>query len=119
ASNRIGMQIANFSVGQIPDGSASFQLTVPTPGQPNQAVPMLGHPLTLRSNEWQALGSGTGRGTNDWVELYNPETNVVALGGILLIDNPIGGAPSDAIRDLSFIGPQGYAQFLFMDEDND
>jgi hypothetical protein len=79
----------------------------------------LGDVLKLRLNEWQALGSGSGRGTNDWIEIYNPETNAVALAGLILNDSTVPAPPGDAIRDLSFIAPQGFVQILLVDNAND
>jgi hypothetical protein len=118
ASNRFGIQANNFSIGRVPDGSGAFQLNLPTPGSNNLAAP-LGDVLKLRLNEWQALGSGSGRGTNDWIEIYNPETNAVALGGVVLSDSPLGAPPADALRDLSFIAPQGFVQIFLVENAND
>jgi hypothetical protein len=118
ASNRFGIQAENFSTGRVPDGGGAFQLNYPTPGAANVAAP-LGDVLKLRLNEWQALGSGSGRSTNDWVEIYNPETNAVALGGLILSDSAVPAPPGDAIRDLSFIAPQGFAQVFLVDNAND
>lgn len=118
ASNRFGIQASDLSIGRVPDGSGGFQLNVPTPGTNNVTAP-LGDVLKLRLNEWQALGSGNGRETNDWIEIYNPETNAVALGGLGLNDSTNAVPLGETIRDLSFIAPQGFVQILLPDNAND
>lgn len=117
-SNYFGIQAPDFSVGRVADGTGAFQLTLPTPGTNNVAATM-GNPLNLRLNEWQALGIGSGRSTNDWIELFNTDTNPVALAGLVLTDDA-GKAktPSDLndtanfarkrLKDYSYIAPQGF-----------
>ena len=56
-------------------------------GGVNQAAP-LGDRTRLRINEWLALG--TTPFDTDFVELYNPDSLPVALGGLYMSDEIIG-----------------------------
>jgi len=102
-----GLQLPDLSIGRI--GTAGrFDLTRPTPGQDNEPQP-LGDPRALRINEWLARAEQTF--STDFVELYNPGSLPVALGGLYLTDNPIGQPQRHRIADLSFIGPGGFRLF--------
>jgi hypothetical protein len=102
-----GLQLPDLSIGRI--GTAGrFELTVPTPNQPNVAQ-ALGNPRALRINEWLARAQQAA--TGDFVELYNSDSLLVSLGGLYLTDNPIGQPRRHAIADLSFIAPGGFRLF--------
>jgi hypothetical protein len=109
ATNRIdalsfGLQLANYSVGRI---GGQWQLTTPTESAANAAA-TVGSSSTLSINEWLANAAP---GDPDWIELYNPSAQPVALRGIYL-------ATTSAVHEvtsLSFIGAGGFAQF-FADE---
>src|SRR5207249_7729709 len=96
-SNFFGVQVPDLSIGRVPDGlSGSFTLTYPSPygvmpsslglpAQPNTPYTNFGNQFTLRINEWLATNSA---GANkDWFEIYNPDTNVVLLGGLVFTDS--------------------------------
>jgi len=51
------------------------------------------------------------RGTNDWLELYNPSTNPVALAG-LVFSTDLTTPPANAARPpLSFIEAGGFLEY--------
>ena len=134
-SNAFGIQVPGFSVGRIPSGSgdpngvANFTLNIPTPCGvpypipsrpcfPNIAAsfvpaPSSSNQFTLKINEWQATNSaGVDR---DWIELYNPDTNIVELSGLgitddqtILLQHPF----FRPVRPLSYIAPLGYVQLF-------
>jgi len=99
-----GPQIPNLSLGRL---GGTWQLTYPTPGSPNQLVDVA-PPGYLVINEWLA---NSAPGQSDWLELYNPSSQPVALRELYL------GTTNQLfqITSLSFIPPGGYVQ-LFADE---
>ncbi|HTG43251.1 MAG TPA: lamin tail domain-containing protein, partial [Verrucomicrobiae bacterium] len=103
-SVQFGLQISDLSIGRLADGT--WGLTDPTFGALNKAHP-LGSPATLRINEWLA----TAVSEPDFIELYNPDSLPVSLGGLFLSDQPIGGPDKDEIFPLSFIDGNGFALF--------
>lgn len=102
-----GPQAVDLSIGRVaPDGTGSWALNVPTPGAANTTKTPLGVATSLKVNEWMANpASGS-----DWFELYNTNTNPVALAGLYLSDTP--GTPTvTQIPPLSFIAGKGFAKF--------
>jgi hypothetical protein len=106
-SIRFGMQIPDFSIGRLADGS--WHLTRPTLGLPNVIQPT-GDEMQLRINEW--LADARIVYANDFIELYNPVGVPVDLSGLYLTDNPIGAPDQSRIPALSFIPANGFAVFL-------
>ena len=104
-----GLQIADFTIGRVPDGIGAWQLNAPTPGLLNRAEPVAG-PGNLRINEWMASPDSG----DDWFELYNPEALTVSLGGLYLTDD-FNNRTQTRIASLSYIAANDYAQF-FADE---
>ena len=80
-----GLQLADYSVGRIPNGAGSFVLNTPTIGFPNVSV-AVGPTNGLRINEWAATNTpavgSTGPGL-DWLELYNPSNSPVNISGLV------------------------------------
>ena len=106
---KFGLQPPDYSLGRVPSGTGAFTLTRPTPVDANIVEP-LGDPTRLRINEWMARPA-TG---DDWLELYNPNTLPVALGGFYFTD--LLTVPTNRpIRALSYIAPDGYLQFFCSD----
>ncbi|HUR46834.1 MAG TPA: lamin tail domain-containing protein, partial [Candidatus Saccharimonadales bacterium] len=103
-SVEFGLQLSDLSVGRLADGS--WGLTDPTFGAANKAHP-LGNPATLKINEWLAASVSD----PDFIELYNPASLPVSLGGFFLSDRPIGAPAKDEIAPLSFIPGNGFAVF--------
>ncbi|MCX8155774.1 MAG: lamin tail domain-containing protein [Verrucomicrobiae bacterium] len=99
-----GFQLPDLSIARLPGGQ--WNLAQPTLGGPNRGV-LLGAAQVLRLNEWLA------RPLNgpDFIEIYNPSTMPVALGGLYLTDNLVGWPNRHRIRPLSFIAPYGYAVY--------
>jgi len=98
-----GPQIADFSIGRLPDGG--WDLCEPTFGQKNRrAAKAL--PGALMLSEWMASGSGP-----DFVEIYNTDTLPAALGGLFLTDAPAGSPRRHPVAPLSFIEAGGYFVF--------
>jgi len=103
-----GPQLTDRSIGRIPDGTGTWTLNQPTPDAPNLAQ-ALGPITGLRINEWTATNTiANSEGTNDWLELYNPSTNPVALAG-LVFSTDLTMPPANTARPpLSFIEAGGF-----------
>ncbi len=110
-SIQFGPQLADRSVGRLADGQ--WALGLPTIGTANQAAP-IGDPRALRINEW--LTDGLPLALDDFVEIYNPQTLPVAMGGLYLTDNPVGLPAQHRIASLSFL--PGYSFFAFKADGN-
>jgi hypothetical protein len=108
-----GIQIADFSIGRVPDGSGDWTLTLPTPGGANLAA-TLGNPANLKVNEWLA---DSPMGEDDWFELYNPDPQPVALGQLALTDD-LSSPLRHRIAGLSFIGAGTNAWQRFVADGN-
>ena len=106
-----GLQIQDFSIGRIPDGSGPWVLTTPTRTAANGAATLGAHNV-LVMNEWMASPSSG----SDYFEIYNPGTNPIAIGGMYLTDN--NTLTKFRIADLSFIGTGSISGFLKFDADN-
>lgn len=102
-----GLQLPNLSIGRITGGD--WTLNQVTIGAANTAA-TLGDPRNLKINEWQALGISPT--PDDFIELFNPNAQPVALGGLALTDQPIGAPALSVITPLSFIAAGGYAVFI-------
>ena len=96
-----GLQVADLSIGRVPDGSTNWYLCLPTPVGQNVAS-TLGSRAGLKINEWAAAPE---TGASDWFELYNPDTQPVDLSGLYL-SNDLGVPKKHAIAPLSFLGSQ-------------
>lgn len=101
-----GIQLADFTIGRRADGS--WGLCQPTFGEENIAV-ATGSPDALRINEWLADAQFTGH--NDFIELYNPGSLPVDLGGLFLSD-AAGSPRRHAMAPLSFIGGLGFTELV-------
>jgi hypothetical protein len=107
-SIQFGLQgAADFTIGRIPNGTGAWALTLPTEGSLNIAA-ALGVASALRVNEWMA----DPRSGDDWFEIYNPNPQPVALGGLYLTDD-LNNRTQYRIPNLSFIGTglRGYVEF--------
>ena len=101
-----GPQVADHSIGRLADGS--WTLCVPTFGAANVAA-VTGDAHKLKINEW--LTAAFDVYASDFLELYNPDTRPVSLGGCYLSSVP-GGAPDQhQLAALSFIAASGYVVF--------
>ena len=68
---------AGRTLGRLPDGEGGWELTVPTPGRPNEAP----GPSPLVLNELSCRGG-------DWIEVINVSEGAVSLVGWWLSDDP-------------------------------
>jgi hypothetical protein len=102
-----GLQLADLTIGRISGGD--WMLNTPTLNAAN-GPRALGDPRGLKINEWQAVGVSPM--PDDFIELFNPDANPVALGGLHLTDQPIGAPALSPIVPLSFIAGGGYAVFI-------
>ena len=107
-SLQYGLQADGSAIGRSSDGAASWQLTRPTPGAANSIQPT-GSPEALRINEWMANPLAG----DDWIELFNPQPQPVALGGLVLTDALVL-SDGQRIPPLSFIAANGFVR-LFAD----
>jgi len=103
-----GLQVADFSIGRIPDGSGSWALNVPTLGT-NNNVAALDTVSGLKINEWMAANTSG----PDWFEVCNLSPHPVALGGLFLTRD-LSLPTMSPIPPLSFIGAggSGFIQFI-------
>jgi len=102
-----GPQLADLSIGRLDDGS--WALTEPTFGGANVAA-HTGDPEMLVINEW--LAAGLSPITEDFVELLNPGSLPVDLGGLYLTDVPESNPARHRIAPLSYIPARGFAVYL-------
>ena len=119
-----GFQLPTNSIGRVPDFTGDFTLTVPTPcggtipclsniAAPFVPAPVSSNMLTLKMNEWLATNSAGW--DKDWLEIYNPDTNVVSLSGLVFVDkfsNLLIPLESRPVPPLTFIAPLGFVQFF-------
>jgi hypothetical protein len=97
-----GVQASDYTVGLV---NGQWQLTQPTPGQPNSAV-ALGSITNVVINEWLANAVPGG---DDWIELHNGS----ATQPVSLIDLHLGTSNTTyQLSALSFIAPGGFVQLL-------
>lgn len=102
-----GFQVSDRSIGLV--GGVWRLLAAPTPGAANGAVSALAANTGLRFNEWLA-NSANGP---DWFELFNPASEAVDLGNLVLTDDPtLSGTNGFRIPPLSFIGASNFVQFI-------
>jgi len=107
-----GLQVQDFSIGRVTDGTGPFLLTIPTLGTNNVEVE-LGLPSVLTVNEWMANNSSG----PDYFEIYNPGNKPISIGGCFLTDNP-ASLTKFRIPDLSYIGTGVISGYLKFDADS-
>lgn len=109
-----GIQAANFSLSRVPNGDTNWVLGQVTLGFGNIAVPALGDSANLKVNEWMA---DPAPGDDDWFEIFNPNAQPVAIGGLHLSDS-LTSRTLHRIAPLSFIGVDAYAYQQFIADNN-
>ncbi len=102
-----GLQLPDFSIGRLADGT--WGLTQPTFGAANRAQ-AVGDPFQLRINEWLAASGEIFQ--QDFIEIYNTDPVPVALGGLALSSSPISSPRQSIIPALSFIAGRGWQSFV-------
>ena len=101
-----GPQLADRSIGRMPDGT--WTLNTPTFGTANVAL-SVGDVRMLKVNEW--LANAVAVFPTDFVEIYNPDALPVNLGGLYLSDEPAGNPTRHQILPLSFVAAGGHVVF--------
>jgi hypothetical protein len=104
-SVHFGLQITDRSVARIGN---EWVLAVPTPRMPNQAA-VTGNPARLLINE--ILTAELTSFPDDFVEVYNPQSVPVAMGGLFFTDNPPHWPDRSPVAPLTFIDANGYIAF--------
>ena len=97
-----GLQIPDHSISRI---NNIWQLSHPTLGTINQSLE-LGEPGEIRVNEW--LSADDAVFENEFIELFNPLSQPVALGGLAMSDKPISFPRKHTFPELSFIAQEGF-----------
>lgn len=110
-----GFQIPNHSLSRTGAGADLWALTNPTPSAPNDPALTLAAPAGVRINEW--AGKIVFRLDHDMIELFNPATQPVAIGGVRLTDD-VARPTRFTFPPLSFIEASGFlplygADFVF------
>ncbi|MBI5386874.1 MAG: lamin tail domain-containing protein [Verrucomicrobia bacterium] len=103
-----GIQVEDYTIGCVPDGSTNWVLCNPTARGANQAA-TLGSVAGLRFNEWMA-DDGSG---NDWFEIFNPTNKPVPLSGLRIFET--NNTTWFTHYPLSFIGwgyTNGYVKYI-------
>ncbi|MGI9240035.1 MAG: tandem-95 repeat protein, partial [Verrucomicrobiales bacterium] len=106
-SIRFGLQVADLSISRTGAGANTWALTAPTIGAANAVPQTLGSLDSLRINEWLVRPQITFE--RDFVELYNPVALPVALGGLVITDEPVAYPQRHSLPPLSFIAPSGFS----------
>jgi hypothetical protein len=109
-SVEFGRQLDNFAIGRF-GTSGEWRLAQPSFNAVNVAQ-ALGNERNLRLNEWLASSLSQ----PDFIELYNPESLPVALGGLSLSDALNDATTRNVLDPLNFIGA---GEFLVFTADGD
>ncbi len=101
-----GIQAPDYSIGRAGAGDTTWQLCQPTLGEVNQSV-SLGDPSRLSINEW--LSQDESVFEEEFIELYNPTAQPIALGALVISDEPVNYPDKHSLKELSFIAPGGFS----------
>lgn len=101
-----GPQLLDRSIGRMRDGS--WALNTPTFGAANVAA-ATGDPRVLKINEW--LTDALTAYPADFLEVFNPDSLPVDLGGLYLTDQVSGTPNLHQIVPLSFVAAGGHVVF--------
>ena len=102
-----GAQLADVSIGRRPSDGL-WDMCVPTFGAAN-IVAAQATPTSLLINEW--LADARALFSTDFIEIFNPNTLPVNIGGCYLTNNPVEYANQSQLRQLTFVSHSGYAVF--------
>ncbi|MBL9171931.1 MAG: lamin tail domain-containing protein [Verrucomicrobiales bacterium] len=102
-----GSQLVDRSAGRTVEGWAL--MAAPTPATANSLATPLGDTGAVLFNEWLAVNTSD----DEWVELINPGSLPVDLGGHFLTDDPsLSGISQFPIVPLSFVPAGGFVRFF-------
>ncbi len=107
-SVEFGQQLADLSIGRV-GAEGQWQLTSPTLGSANLAHPV-GDPQRAQINEWFAAGNI--RLSYDFIELYNPDSYPINVGGLSVSDEPFAIPQKSTLSPLSFVDSDGFLVLL-------
>lgn len=112
-SVEFGFQIADMTLGRVPDGSSTWRLCSPSRNSANLAATLAATPGNLKLNEWMAAPSEG----EDWVEIINIASAPISLAGIRLSDDP--SKPDKYLFPAySFLGTGPKAYLIIWADDN-
>ena len=104
-----GPQVADLSIGRSLDRGDWALLATPTRGAANNGFSGTVVTMPLKINEWRPAQAS---GVPEFVEIFNPYTTPIALGGLWLSDDPsLAGRKKWQVPALSFVDGGGYAVF--------
>jgi hypothetical protein len=108
-----GSQLADRSIGRGNDGQWSLRSTA-TPSTANSPSATLASAASVRINEWAGRNiTINGNVVNQFIELYNPSNQPVALDALWLGDEPSeAGTRKWRFPSLSYAGPASHALLL-------
>lgn len=101
-----GPQVTDLTISRTGAALDVWGLTAPTLGGANGAPLTLGPVGGVRINE--LFTNPDYLSAEDFVEVYNPATQPVALGGVKVTDDVINYPGRHALPPLSFIGARGF-----------
>jgi Lamin Tail Domain/Putative Ig domain/CotH kinase protein len=101
-----GPQLSDLSIARTGVAQDTWALSTPTLGAANGAALTLGSVAGVKINEW--AGNIDFRLNDDFIELYNPAAQPVALGGLRLTDHYIAYPTRYSFPTLSFIAAGGF-----------
>jgi len=100
-----GIQLADYSIGRTGPDKTTWGLCLPSLGGANIGL-TLGDPSDLRINEWMTQPAEVFE--EEFVEIYNPSDLPVALGALIVTDEPVNFPAKHRLPSLSFIAPHGF-----------
>lgn len=100
-----GLQVADHSIGRTGPGTSTWELCIPTIGSFNIGI-SLGSPGDIRINEWLTQPSEVFE--EEFVELYNPSNQPIALGNLRITDEPVNYPEKHVLPPLSFIDAESF-----------
>jgi Lamin Tail Domain/CotH kinase protein/Bacterial TSP3 repeat len=103
-SVEFGNQLPDLSLGRV-NYVGEWRLCAPTAGAANTPA-TTGGTANLKINEW--LAADQSPFNDDFIEIYNPGSLPVDLGGLFLTDQPIGAPALHKIHTGTFIPANGY-----------
>jgi len=109
-----GIQIADHSIGRTGPSTSTWELCQPTLGGANIGL-TLGDPSGLRINEWMTQPAEVFE--EEFVEIFNPSNNPVALGSLIVTDDPVNSPAKHHIPSLSFAAPQSFTLLTPLGDD--
>ena len=112
-----GHQPADYSIGRIGGALDSWTLCTPTFGADNNRITVFGAVSAVRLNEW--LGNPDYQFDEDFIELYNPSAQPVALGGTRVTNDFINFPSLRTFPPLTYMAPSSFLRLNAVGSDAD